>query len=140
MTPKTQKLKASTGSNCRGRPLPFTSIPSREIACSICGIDRPDNSAISAIPNVLIRPSISDNMSVPTICQDGESHLDCLGLRSLSTARTAQCYALAGRKCAFTGGIHESHYSVSCVHHFCGIAGRGRQGGGRPTAVGLSGE
>src|SRR5262249_37671714 len=58
----------------------------------------------------------------------------------LSTARTTQCYALAGRNGAITGGIHESRYSFACVHHFCGIAGRGRQGGGRTSAVGLSGE
>ena len=30
------------------------------------------------------------------------------------------------------GGIHENRYSFPCVHHFCGIAGRGRHGGGPP--------
>jgi hypothetical protein len=64
ISPITQKVKASVARNCRGRPLPRTSMRSREIAYSICEIDKPDISAISAIPNVLIRPA-----SYPTICR-----------------------------------------------------------------------
>ena len=74
ISPITQKVKASVARNCRGRPLPRTSMCSREIACSICGIDRPDRSAISAIPNVLTRPT-----SCPTICRIPTDCQDTLG-------------------------------------------------------------